>query len=432
LSFWIVMAALAALAAAWWIFARVVSPLSRLRASLKSIARGEHRSIPHLSRLKGIQEVAADLQVVADRLRELDEQMRVEQFNSRTILGSMIEGVLIVDRSQRIRLVNYSMHRMFHLQRALLGRSVIEVFRDRGLDRTVAEALAAGAPQSKELQLEVFDGARYTPKHFEVTAVSLRPNEAREPVGAVVVFHDITKIKALETMRQEFVANVSHELRTPLSIITGYIETLLDGAIDDREATRKFLTVMQRHGERLTLLIEDLLTISKLESGGGRLELEPIDLRDCVERVAARLESRIAQQEATLAIDIPPDFPQIDADWNRMDQVFFNLLDNALKYANKPSVAVRISAQADGSEAKIAVADNGTGIPVEDQPHIFERFYRVHKDRSRAAGGTGLGLSIVKHVVQAHGGRVTVGGAPGQGTTFEIVLPIRQAKGDAE
>src|SRR5205085_1237517 len=123
---------------------------------------------------------------------------------------------------------------------------------------------------------------------------------------------------------------------------------------DDREATGKFLTVMQRHGERLTVLIEDLLTISKLESGGGRLELEPIDLRDCVERVAARLESRIAGQNATLAIDIPPDFPEIDADWNRMDQVFFNLLDNALKYANKPSAAVRVSAEADGSEAKIA------------------------------------------------------------------------------
>jgi two-component system, OmpR family, phosphate regulon sensor histidine kinase PhoR len=227
-------------------------------------------------------------------------------------------------------------------------------------------------------------------------------------------------LKQLENTRREFVANVSHELRTPLSMIKGYIETLIDGAKDNPEVAGKFLQTIEKHTDRLTYLIEDLLTISQLESGGIILNCELHELRPLVEKVIGDLKSRAAERNISLTNEVPSDLrAQVDLD--RLEQVFWNLIDNAVKYG-KPEGSVVIGGQKGPSQIVMWVKDDGPGIPAESRARIFERFYRVDKARSREQGGTGLGLAIVKHVVQCHGGDVWVESEPGQGTTFNFTL----------
>jgi two-component system phosphate regulon sensor histidine kinase PhoR len=236
----------------------------------------------------------------------------------------------------------------------------------------------------------------------------------------------VTEVRTLEAVRREFVANVSHEFRTPLSIIKGYVETLLDGALDDRPMAVRSLEVIQKHGDRLALLINDLLTVSRMEHRALDLKYCLISLRQILDRVLEQLDSRVRERKAS--VELALDIEHIEVDPPRMEQVFFNLLSNALQYSGE-GVQLRISARQRRDEIEIAFADDGPGIPYQDQPHIFERFYRVHKDRSRDAGGTGLGLSIVKHVVMAHGGHVSVRSTPGAGATFKIALPARRRSG---
>ena len=348
-------------------------------------------------------------------------------FDLQAILGSLTEGVVIVDAAQRIRLANGSVHRMFDLTTTPLERTLMEVFRDHDLQATVRAALEEQGPQSRQLTLDARQGAGYARKHFAVTAAALRSRDHERPRGAIAIFHDISELKALENVRRDFVANVSHELRTPVAIISGYLETLLDGALRDPPVAEKFLNVMWKHNQRLTLLIEDLLSLSQLEGQrAAGLRFERVHLRACLERVIERLEPAITEKNATVRLALPDGLPPLEADPHRLDQVFFNLIENALKYGEALQPEISIGATLTGDEALVTVADNGPGIPSADQPHVFERFYRVHKDRSRAVGGTGLGLSIVKHVVQAHGGQVSVESQPGRGAEFRVRIPISQ------
>jgi signal transduction histidine kinase len=225
-------------------------------------------------------------------------------------------------------------------------------------------------------------------------------------------------------VRRDFVANVSHELRTPLSIITGYLETLIDG-VPEPETARRFLRIMHKHAQRLNLLVEDLLALAQLESRKLSLHFQPVSIVDCVQKVLERMETMISAIQAEVVVELSDSLPLIEADPFRLEQVVFNLLDNALKYGNRAGAKVVISARRDREDLILQVRDNGPGIPLSDQPHIFERFYRVYKDRSRDAGGTGIGLSIVKHTVQAHGGSVHVESHPGAGATFWVRLPLK-------
>jgi two-component system phosphate regulon sensor histidine kinase PhoR len=371
--------------------------------------------------------IYADLRQIANRQQQTFRQLADEDFNLRAILSSMDEGVLIADNEFRIRLTNDRLQEMFSIPRLPLGRTVLEVFRNHLLQELTLRTLKSGQDQSEELQIEVHDGESFLQKHCQVTSVGLHPHDSDTPSGALLVFHDVTQIRSLESVRREFVANVSHELRTPLSIITGYLETLIDGG-EDPETKDRFLRIMHKHAQRLNLLIEDLLVLSQLESSKLGLHLEEVSLREAADRVRERLSSRIEGTGASVQIDMPSDLPSIEADPLRIEQVLFNLVDNALKYrVAKSGLEVTISARISGGDVTIEVRDNGPGIPLSDQPHIFERFYRVHKDRSRDAGGTGLGLSIVKHTVLAHGGSVLVESRPGNGSVFTVRLPLRRA-----
>ena len=246
-------------------------------------------------------------------------------------------------------------------------------------------------------------------------------NSAGEREGTILVFHDVTRLKQLERTREDFVANVSHELRTPLSLIKGYVETLLDGARNDPAIAERFLKIIERNTQRLDLLIQDLLTISALESGRMKLNLQPVELRPLVEKIFSDLHSHAESRGVKLIIDLPELTAQADA--HRLEQVLANLVDNAIKYGRAQGIVIVGGRNGDDGDLEISVQDDGPGIPPEALDRVFERFYRVDKARSRDQGGTGLGLSIVKHIIQNHGGKVWAKSEPGKGTIFFFTLP---------
>lgn len=415
-----ILAVVAGLCGLGYLYFRVILPFNHLRESLRRLAAHDYRPVLLESHLSVFRETSHHVRRISELLQQLDRQIADEGFSLRAILSSMVEGVLILDRRQNIRLVNDALQRMLAFKQSPVDRTIMEVFRSHHLQQAVERTLATGEPTEIEISLS-------PTQHLEIHVGGLNPRPGGRPLGAVVVFHDVTTVKNLEAVRKEFVANVSHEFRTPLAIINGYLETLLDGALDDRALAEKFLKVMHKNGTRLTLLIDDLLTISRMEHRSPQLDVAPANLRESMDQVIERLESAIRERHAQILIDWPEDVGLVEADAYRLEQVFSNLLENALRYGPAQNTEIRISARQGISEVTITFADNGPGIPLEDQAHIFERFYRVHKDRSRVAGGTGLGLSIVKHIVQAHGGDVSVTSTPGAGASFEMRVPLKQA-----
>ena len=241
-------------------------------------------------------EIHKDLKEIARREREIARHIADEDFSLRAILASMVEGVLIADSGMRIRLVNDRLQRMFSLPKSPIDRTVMEVFRNHLVHQVIQQSLNTGEPQSAELQAEIRDGDQFQLKHFQITSVSLRPRDRESLTRALVIFHDVSQIRSLEAVRKEFVANVSHELRTPLSIITGYLETLIDGG-DDHETNLRFLRTMHKHAQRLNLLIEDLLALSQLESRKISLNFELVALSESIYRVREQLDSRIRESD---------------------------------------------------------------------------------------------------------------------------------------
>lgn len=425
---WEVILVLAALGVIGTLLAtHIVLPMRQIRKTLRDLAERNYHATPH-RKLAGLFEGSAqDLRKICENLEQLDRQTIDEGFSLRAILSSMVEGVLIADRSQRIRLVNEALTRTLVLQTSPLNRTVLDVFRSHELQAALERALELHQPQHLNVSLDLpSQRGGYEPRHLEVHVAGLDPKPHGLPSGLLVVFHDVTDVRNLEATRREFLANVSHEFRTPLAIINGYVETLLDGALEDSAMASRSLTIMQKNGQRLALLIEDLLTISRLEDRSHRVGFQNEDLRELLAHVLEHLEPNIRERRAQITFDWADDVRAAQVDGRRIEQVYSNLLGNALRYGDAAHLAIHISAKREGDDIHIAFLDNGPGIPYADQAHIFERFYRVHKDRSRDAGGTGLGLSIVKNIVQAHGGRVFVESTPGKGAAFHVVIPRLQ------
>ena len=333
-----------------------------------------------------------------------------------TLLDSMIEGLVVLDVHGRITLANRAAETLFGFSRQMIGGTLLEAVRHHEVAALAARLGKETAILDHELRIE-----GPPPRVLQVNAVALRDNAGTE-AGAMLVFHDLTRLRELEGARQEFVANVSHELRTPLSLIKGAAETLLDGAKADPAALDRLLQIIDRHADRLTLLIDDLLLLAKLDSGRMELHPEPAPLRTAAQEVFGDLVKRAQAREVRLENAVPAGLLAL-ADPDRLRQILSNLVDNGIKYGRAGGVLTVTARAIDGGRVEVGVKDDGPGIPREAQARVFERFYRVDKARSREQGGTGLGLAIVKHAVQAHGGEVRVESEPGQGAAFYFTLP---------
>ncbi len=358
---------------------------------------------------------AAEIETSQRRQQQTNVDAKAQQ---QVLFNSMIEGLLLLDRTQKIYLANRAFKNLFGLKIELRGKTILEALRLHELDELVQRVQAEGQVFDYELKLPDL-----TERWLRVNAAVIS-NSAGEREGTILVFHDLTRLKQLERTREEFVANVSHELRTPLSLIKGYVETLLDGARNNPEVAERFLKIIERNTNRLDLLIQDLLTISALESGRMKLNLQPVELRPLVDKVLADLHAKAENKNVSLANELPELTASADA--NRLDQVFANLVDNAIKYGRANGTVTVGGKKLDDGRLEIFVQDDGPGIPPESLDRVFERFYRVDKARSRDQGGTGLGLSIVKHIVQAHGGEVRCESEPGKGATFFFTLPVAE------
>lgn len=353
------------------------------------------------------------------QLRQLRERSRHDgertHAQQKAFFNSMTEGLLLLDDRGTIHTSNRALHEIFNAPEQVVGKTVMEAFRLHALSEIVERLKTEQHVLGLELEVPALKS-----KWVEVNASTILDEDKRR-LGAVLVFHDVTRLKQLENTRQEFVANVSHELRTPLSMIKGYAETLLSGAMSDPEVSTRFLQTIERHADRLTALINDLLTVSQLESGRIELTLAPIKLGSIVDSVFQELRARADAHQVSTENRVGSDLTVV-ADSNRLRQVFLNLIENAIKYGKKGGHVVVAVARPDAQTVEVSVADDGPGIPPDSLPRIFERFYRVDKARSRDAGGTGLGLAIVKHIVQSHGGKVWVQSELGKGSTFYFTL----------
>ncbi len=336
-------------------------------------------------------------------------------------LGSLQEAVLIVDANNYILLANQALQAMFPRATNIIGNR-LELVLQSAVFLNQVETVRRGEAKPQQ-EIEFVDGTKSL--WMEVTGTAIPPLSGQKGPWVLFVLHDITRQKKLEAVRKDFVANVSHELRTPLSVIKGYVETLVDNhreiPLEDRE---RFLRTIQRHTERLNSLLEDLLVLSRLESINPGLRRESTALNRLIESVIEDYRARPAAADHLLEVEADPAVDKLLIDPLKVTQVLENLIDNALKYSAKGSRVV-VTSKLHATEVEVCVRDNGAGIPEADLPHVFERFYRVDKGRSREKGGTGLGLSIVKHIVQLHGGRVRVESTVGKGTAFFFTLPVK-------
>ncbi|MEO6788316.1 MAG: ATP-binding protein [Chthoniobacteraceae bacterium] len=362
---------------------------------------------------------AAHAKRVEELLHEhelLRSQRGLAEANLEIILSSMQEGVLVLDKRRTVRLANPAAQKLFNLPADYVGRPVIELLREPAVDEMVAVAVGKSEPGEAELKLS----ARKPPMVLTVRVAPMR-DASGEP-AALAMFRDIGHLKRLEEVRREFVANVSHELRTPLAIFQGYVEQLTDTPDMPRKEQAEAFRVLDRHSKRLTALVEDLLVLARMESKEDELSHEEIHLPEFMSDIARDFALRAKKKGVTVLVEVPADIAPLHADPLRMEQVFTNLADNALKFTPEGGT-VTLGAANSGGETRLWVSDSGQGILSSHLPHVFERFYRVDKGRSRDAGGTGLGLSIVKHIALAHGGTVEAESTFGKGTTIRLRLP---------
>jgi len=401
-----------------WVSRRISRPLEEMKRGAEDFARGglDHRlAVPDTEEMRGLAEAMNQMAAqLSERIATVIRQRRELE----AVLGSMVEGVIGVDTEERVINMNEAAAEIFECPKAeAQGRSIQEVVRNPDLQGFVKMALSREQPVEKDIF--IYSG--------EERVLSGRGTVLRDAngwrAGALIVLNDVTRLRKLENIRKDFVANVSHEIKTPITAIKGFVETLRDSGEKTAEETERFLGIIHKHVIRLEAIIEDLMSLSRIEQGAEREEL--LLTKDRVQTVLQTAiqvcEGRAEEKKIAIALSCPADIAaRIDAPL--LEQAVVNLLDNAVKYSD-PEKAVHVEAVQTNQETIIHVRDQGRGIAKEHLPRLFERFYRIDKARSRKMGGTGLGLAIVKHIVEAHGGRVEVESTLGKGSTFSIILP---------
>ncbi len=398
-----------------------IAPWRHVEELIRQIGRGE---TPRTFLVEGgavPRRTGLALETISARLQELERSITGRESGTQTILSAIQDGLLVVDANRSITLANETFGKLFKISGSVTGASLLDAIRQPTLERLISEALRTGEAARSELELA--DSQTGVDRHIEVSAVPIKKSSS-EIIGAVVLFHDITELKRVDQMRRDFVANVSHELRTPLSILSGYLEMLLDNPKISRDELARILPVMQRHSARLALLVDDLLSLAQLESPGARLDLAMVNLRELFNNVALDWKEKLAAKGLRVVVEVDADAVTLCADETRLQEVLHNLLENALKYS-RPNGRIWLQAKRRHSEVVLSVKDEGIGIGKEDLPRIFERFFRADKARSRELGGTGLGLAIVKHIAQLHGGYVEAESELGRGAVIRVILPIQ-------
>lgn len=404
-----------------WIFSRAIEwRIQRLKVFAEHVLDASSVDEPLPEEGEETALLNQSLRRMASRIRELVERLSLESARRDVILKSMAEGVLALDHQMRVLFCNQSLSNALGLKHPVEENTpLLGLVRDPKFLNLITDVLSSGEAVNCKLQFTV-DDSRIFQAHaapLEVRSVGALPHR-----GALVILHDITGLERLERIRRDFVANVSHELRTPLTAIRGYAETLLAGALADTDNNRRFIEIIQAHAIRLNNIASDLLTLSDLESGRRDVEPGPISVEEAVNTALLTVEPEARIRGVHLVRGLVRD-ALITGHSLRLEQALVNLLDNAVKF-NKPGGEARIdSGTTPDGRVYISVSDTGSGMPSDDLPRIFERFYRVDRARSREVGGTGLGLSIVKHVVERMDGAIKVESRLGKGSTFTIILP---------
>ncbi len=395
---------------------RLTRPLRELTALVEQTDENSvaaHLTATHLAaeRRDEVGQLARAFNSMLRRLQKQADKRQRERDRLLGVITNMSDGVLILSKTGKVRLINPAAEALLNIKQvALEDATFAQVARDHRLIEIWRRC--------REMQEEQIETVELDASHF--LRIIITPFFTGAARGYLVVMQDLTRLRRLQTIRQDFVSNVSHELRTPLASLKAVVETLRDSALDDPTAARRFLDSIENEVERLTLMVEELLELSRIESGSVPLRLRPTQVMDFVQPAVERMEPLTSRAGIQLQIKLPPDLPLLLGDETRLQQVVTNLVHNAVKFTPEAGCIV-ISAADCGEEVAISVQDTGIGIANDDIPRIFERFYKV--DRARAGGGTGLGLAITKHVVQAHSGRIWVDSTVGHGTTFHFTLP---------
>jgi two-component system phosphate regulon sensor histidine kinase PhoR len=413
---WWIAGTLFALTAALVVVRLWISPWRDLEQLLSVIARGGQPRTFLLTGNGRARRVGVALEQLLTRQQQLDRQVSQDAAQMRAVFAALTDGLLVVDSDRHITFCNPAFEQMYGHRPVAPGTPLLDIVRDVDVVDPIQNALESAKPHAAEIS------APDQKRQFQLIALPI-VNETRQASGVVALFHDISRLKQADQVRRDFVANVSHELRTPLSIFHGNLETLLEANDLEPAETRHIHEVMKRHSDRLNLLVDDLLSLARLEAKEATLQLEWINLAEFLNDVTRDWAKRCAQKELQLDLSVRGEIPLIRADQMRVEEIVHNLLDNAVKYSH-PGSPIVISVVARDSEVALSVTDRGVGIPAAELPRIFERFYRVDRARSRELGGTGLGLSIVKHIAQLHGGRVEAESAIDEGTTISVVLPV--------
>jgi len=410
---------------------RFVGRIEQLKDFSRRVAAGDFRPLQFVGSRDEVADLAHALNETAERLADTIESLSGERNRSSAILRSMVEGVAVVDARERLVFFNSAFAGIFSVDGDKReGRPLIEIIRDSRLVALIRKALTG----EEGLQADIVMGF-IQQRSFSATAAPVNPldssvgkaasakSESVKPSGAVVVLHDVTELRRLERVRQDFVANVSHEFKTPLTAIQGFAETLLAGAIDDPTSNRRFLEIIREHSARLARLTDDLMKLARIEAGKLELQVSPVNLADVAEGCEETALLKAGRKQISLSVDLPATLPLVRGDANLLHEVLQNLVDNAVQYTH-PGGNITVAAVPRDRDVVVTVADTGIGIPLADQERIFERFYRVDAARSREAGGTGLGLSIARHIVESHGGRIWVESEVGVGSRFFFSIPL--------
>jgi two-component system phosphate regulon sensor histidine kinase PhoR len=400
---------------------KMVSPIQEIEAFTNRIRKGDVSGMVMIESRDEVGQLARNINEMVSGLQEKIRQANDEKWKLRAAFAGMAEGVMVLDAQNRIESLNKSMTKMISREYVdIVGKSPLEVFRNVELQDAMNRFRQAGDPVLQEIALGddislILD--------VSISAIKNLPGQAPK---TMMVFHDMTRLKKLERMRVDFVANVTHEIKTPLTAIIGFVETLEHGAIEDAATARKFLHTIRENALRLNRLVDDLLILSNVELGETKLHIEGLSIADVLERALMLIQANATLKNVSLRTDLSAELPLIRADRDKAVQVLLNILDNAVKFTPEGG-KVSITAHEDQQDfITIRITDTGPGMAKSELPRLGERFYRVDKTRSRDLGGTGLGLSIVKHLMKAHSGEMHIESTPGKGTEVSLKFPIFQ------